>query len=180
LGLSIVSGSQKALAIYPEIGLGSSRRCLPLLLDVPQAGAAHLLVQTENWAPGESLWLEDRFRNVFERLEPGQPHYLNLPKGEVAGRLFLHIAPSETNMSTVLANISGSLYYQDGVVYLQPGINSSGTQLDVLNLLGQKVFETTVSGQSGIARIPLPEMHGTFLVQALVGNQREVIKVVMP
>jgi hypothetical protein len=83
-------------------------------------------------------------------------------------------------MSTVLANISGSLYYQDGVVYLQPGINSSGTQLDVLNLLGQKVFETTVSGQSGIARIPLPEMHGTFLVQALVGNQREVIKVVMP
>jgi hypothetical protein len=179
LSLSVVNAEQKSLAIYPEIGLGSSRRCLPLLLDVPQAGAAHFLVQTENWAEGETIWLEDRLHNAFEKLEPGQPHYLNLPKGEVAGRLFLHLAPNEASLGNQV-NITGNLYYQDGVVYLQPGINSAGTQLDVLNLLGQKVFETTVSGQSGIVRIPLPNLHGTFLVQAIMDNQRQVIKVVMP
>lgn len=158
---------------------GSLKTIIPVGIDYPKGGQVVLSADIEPLR-NYRFMLEDRLTGAMTDLESS--YKINLPANTVGtGRFFVHIVSGRNYRPEINLNKSQNIRIwatHDNQINIQ-GSLSSRAYLELFNILGQKVYETLLTGgEFNSVAIPLLNK-GIYYVKVIDGSKVESRKIVL-
>ncbi|WP_159951856.1 T9SS type A sorting domain-containing protein [Polaribacter septentrionalilitoris] len=121
--------------------------------------------ETLNVPTGHNVYLEDRLKNTFTKLDEANAKYVaTVSEKSTEGRFYLHTKTSALSTDTELLN-SVSIYKSNAATLRIVGLSQGNTNVSLYNVLGKQVLSTSFSA-NGVKEISLPKLSkGVYIVQ---------------
>ncbi len=142
-------------------------KTIPLQVNVMTTGEHSWTADLSGFHGAESLYLEDRLLGTSQNLSENPTYNVNLEKGELKGRFFIHYARESGNTNLFnKSNIEISAIQQN-IFLLFSDEHSGKADITVYDALGKKVYTVeNASTDAGRLDINLPNVNtGIYIVK---------------
>ncbi|WP_397445757.1 T9SS type A sorting domain-containing protein [Polaribacter sp. R77954] len=176
---SIFGGYASALEVYTNLVKQGNKKLaiqsLPnknfedIIVPVGVSTAVNLEItfsaEALNVPTGYKVFLEDRLKNTFTRLDKENAKYTaTVSERSIEGRFYIHVRSSALSTNTALLK-SVSIYKSNASTLKIVGLSQGKASVRIYNVLGKQVLNTSFNS-IGVKEISLPKLSkGVYIVQ---------------
>ncbi|MDC0177999.1 T9SS type A sorting domain-containing protein [Polaribacter sp.] len=134
-----------------------------------------------NLPSGVKVVIEDRANNVFTNLDEGNYKITLTEAADGVGRFYLHTSSkSALSVDNNAALNSISIYKSSATTLKIAGLSQGNAKVNIFNILGKKVFNTSFKVNTTVKNIALPDLStGVYIVQLQTATGRLNKKIIL-
>lgn len=161
----VEGGSAKKLAIQSLPTQNFEDMIIPVGVTADANSEITFTSEALNVPTGYKVFLEDRVKNTFTRLDEVDAKYAaTVAEKSTEGRFYLHVRSSALSTDTELLN-SVSIYKADASTLRIVGLSQETANVKIYNVLGKQVMNSNFKA-NGVQEISLPKLSaGVYIVQ---------------
>lgn len=166
-----------ALQVLPNANF--EEMIVPVGLEVAKETEITLNANVSSLPEGYKVFLEDRKNNVFYQLDTTSEGYkTTVLKSDTVGRFYVHTTTKNLGTTLSVENnnlLNATMYVVEGNILKVNGLESTGTKLEMFNLLGKRVL--TENLQEKAASINVNRFaKGFYVIKLKSKEQKEITK----
>ncbi|MDT7832435.1 LamG-like jellyroll fold domain-containing protein [Flavobacteriaceae bacterium S356] len=154
---------------------------IPLSVKADTGQEVTFSIELNNFPANVPVYLEDKETNTFTQLDdPNTEYTISLSENlNGIGRFYLHTTENALNVEGPKSLTQVHIYMESSQTLNVSGIYEKDANMDLYNLLGQKVFSTSFTGK-GSNSISIPAFNkGIYIVHIITETGRKSTKIVL-